>query len=412
MIRVQTMYRLIHQLGAGGMGEVYAAHKHADPKPLPVAVKILRPDLAKFDRLVGMFHKEAVTSWRINHEHINLVTVYDFGVTDDGVPYLVMEMVDGVRLEHLERDTEPDFRVTRRIAHDVLTALEHLHVHDLVHRDVTPRNILISSTGIAKLTDLGLVKEQQGSLSGLFGGTPAYSSLEALQCRKQTPTSDLYSLGAVLYERLSGRKPYGENDPCVVLQAMYEDGRSPLPDDVPVDLVNLVDGLMTLDVAQRPYQTAAEAIEQLDGPIATDRELAALVAQSPRPEPDPNVPDLGWPFRERTPDPVPELAPAPESAPAPRRRGLLTALMLALPLSLGMLGLGFGLGRMNSTTVSTTPADIPSVVQTPTAEPTTDTLASTVDEPDTPREPAQSDKVPTHQRSLRNSFGKRAYVPE
>lgn len=358
------MYRLTHKLGAGGMGEVYAGYKHAQPEPLPVAVKILRPDLVKFGPLVEMFHKEAVTSWRVNHDHINLVTVYDFGVMDDGVPYLIMEMVDGVRLDHLERDPGPDYRVIRRIAYDVLAALEHLHVHALMHRDVTPRNILISGSGIAKLTDLGLVKEQQGSLSGCFGGTPAYSSLEALQCRKVTPASDLYSLGVVLYERLSGRKPYGEGGPDDILQAMYERERPPLPEDVPADLAHLVDRLMTLDDSER-FQTAAEAIEQLDGPIAEDRELAELVTQSTRPEPDPNVPDLGWPFRERTPEPAPAPVPGPEapapvleSARSPRRPSWLTALVLAL--SIGALGLILGsLSRTSTTTESTAASTAP-----------------------------------------------------
>jgi serine/threonine protein kinase len=276
-----------------------------------------------------------------------------------------MEYVDGVSLDLLHRGPEPEYPVIRRIARDILAALAHLHDHDLMHRDVTPRNVLMSQEGTAKVTDLGLVKEQQGSISGCFCGTPAYASPEALQGRRYTPSSDLYSVATILYELLTNMKPNGAGRPDEVLESIYNDDRPPLAEDVPEDLAKLVDGLMAVDPIARTYRTAAEALDQLDGPLADDVQLAAIVAQSPRPEPDPNVPELGWPFSKHEPEPQPMSAPE-----TPRiRSGWLTALVLSLALSLGTLGLGFGLGRTNSTTPATEAPT--SSRETPSTEPPT-----------------------------------------
>ncbi len=195
-----------------------------------------------------------------------------------------MELVDGGSLKALPGpDRRLPFPITRRIIREVLQALAHLHGVDVLHRDLSPCNILISTSGSVKVADLGIarVMEQGQTCTKNYRGKPAYDSPEALQGLTLDARSDLYTLGAVLYELLAGTPPCGEAVAFgdVVKRTLCGDF-APLPPDAPADLAVLAMGLLRIDREAREPQTATGALALLrrrDQPMASQAELAALV---------------------------------------------------------------------------------------------------------------------------------------
>jgi predicted Ser/Thr protein kinase len=211
-------YELLSELGRGTSGVVYKAH---DPKlDRLVAIKILRPELVSLEESgVGLkqrFHQEAVAAGRLTHPAI--VAVHDVGESE-GRPFMVMEYIEGGTLADLLLGGRPLPRVDAAgIVLQVCAALDYAHRHGVVHRDIKPRNILVSP-GVTKVTDFGTARilGANHTQTGTMLGTPAYMSPEMVRGQVAGPRSDLFSLGVVLYEALTGVNPFNAADLAAVL---------------------------------------------------------------------------------------------------------------------------------------------------------------------------------------------------
>jgi len=200
-------YRLERRVGEGGMAEVYLAHDELLDRP--VAVKVLRQALAQDRVLRERFVREAQAAARLDHPHI--VGVYDLGEWG-GRPFLVMEWVEGPTLASLIRERGPlPVPLACELGAQIASALAYAHARGLIHRDVKPHNILLKAEGgrwEAKLADFGLAKVLSATsltLTQEVFGTPQYVAPEVVRGERVTPAADLYSLGVVLFEMLTGQ---------------------------------------------------------------------------------------------------------------------------------------------------------------------------------------------------------------
>src|SRR5438445_12873431 len=205
---IDGRYEVITRVAAGGMGEVYRAHDSVLGRE--VAIKILHPHLAGDRGFVDRFRREARAAAILNHPSI--VGVYDWGTTD-GTYFMVMEFVPGPNLRPLLAEygrLEPAQAV--EVCLPVLAALDHAHGHGIVHRDVKPENILIARSGAVKVADFGLARAYADSYisqaEGTVTGTVQYLAPEQIQGEPADPRTDLYALGVVMFELLTGRAPF------------------------------------------------------------------------------------------------------------------------------------------------------------------------------------------------------------
>jgi predicted Ser/Thr protein kinase len=278
-------YRIERLIGRGSAAAVYEARWLGPNGPGErVACKVMhveQRDAPGFRRLV--WH-EAVVGLRFTAGHPNLTQVLDF--FDDAQEQLciVMELVDGASLEELRAPGQRwPFPIARRVAIEVLEALVHLHGRNVLYRDLSMHNILVTAGGAVKVTDFGIarVMEQGQVRTSEIRGTPVYLSPEAIEGRALDARSDLFSLGAVLYDLVAGVPPCGNHEMrgAVFARTLY--GKfEPLPPDTPADLTELITGLLQIDRDARRPQTAAEALALLRGhgqPLASPEDLAALV---------------------------------------------------------------------------------------------------------------------------------------
>ena len=197
-------YRLEHPLGHGGMATVYLAHDEELGRP--VAIKLLAERLAGDPDFRTRFLREARLAARLSHP--NIVTVYDAGEAEDGRPYIVMEYVPGTTFAELGQ-IAPSEAV--ELAIQASRGLAHAHAAGLVHRDVKPQNLLLREDGTVKVADFGIARAAETTALTQVGtvlGTAAYLSPEQALGEQVTAAAYIYSLGAVLYELLTGRPPY------------------------------------------------------------------------------------------------------------------------------------------------------------------------------------------------------------
>src|SRR5688572_322299 len=217
-------YRVDAILGTGGMGRVYKAEHTGIGRK--VAIKVLHSRLGGSKEAAQRFQREALASGRLDHP--NIVGVSDFGVLDDGALYLVMEALEGEPLSALmERDKRIPWPDSLTIIRGVLAGLKHAHDKGVVHRDIKPDNIFLArkdGAQVIKILDFGIAKLYAGNAddpamtrAGLTVGTPAYLSPEQAVGGAITPATDLYSTSVVLYEMLTGRTPYVDDDPLAML---------------------------------------------------------------------------------------------------------------------------------------------------------------------------------------------------
>jgi len=265
-------YEIAEKLGAGGMATVYRAQDTLLQRP--VTVKVLRGELAADDNVVRRFRREAQAAASLSHP--NIVGVYDVGRQDE-IHYIVMEYIEGKTLkeEITERGPlQPEEAV--RVGRQICEALRHAHAHHIIHRDVKPHNVLITPEGRIKIGDFGIAGAATGgtvTYPGALLGTVYYFSPEQAQGRYGDERSDLYALGVVLYEMLTGRVPFeGESPVSVALKHIREAAPSPreLNPRVSPAAERVVMKAMTKE-AERRYQTAAEMLRDLD---ALQRQLA------------------------------------------------------------------------------------------------------------------------------------------
>jgi len=261
-------YKVLSKLGAGGMADVYLAEDtDLDRK---VALKVLPPNFTRDDEFLTRFTKEVKASATLNHD--NIVRVYDVG-QDHGVHYYTMELLEGGDLkEKIEKGISEDEALS--IAQAIASALGHAHEKGFVHRDLKPQNILFTDYGKAVLTDLGIVKAMDGGTqlteTGASIGTPHYMSPEQGRGRELDGRSDLYALGIVIFEMLSGKVPFSNGDTFAIIFSHIHD---PVP-DLPNGLQKyqpLLSKLLAKDPNDR-YADAAQLLSALavlrQGPTA------------------------------------------------------------------------------------------------------------------------------------------------
>jgi serine/threonine-protein kinase len=271
-------YRIVRRIGAGGMATVYEALHTGLGTAL--AVKVLLPELARVPTLADRFRREARVSATIRSQHVIQVT--DVDQLADGRPYLVMELLSGQSLEQMLIEIKA---LSRERAVDIglqiLLGLESAHALGVVHRDLKPGNVFLSRQGtevVAKLLDFGIAKVkastefQNLTRPGVVMGTPEYMAPEqAFSSDQASVQSDLYSVGVMLYEMLSGKLPAEGDEPLVVAQQVLTGKVRPLQElcpGLPQGLVNLVQRALQAEPSARP-----------DSALGMRRELSAFAGE-------------------------------------------------------------------------------------------------------------------------------------
>jgi tRNA A-37 threonylcarbamoyl transferase component Bud32 len=354
-------YRLVRRIASGGMGEVWEADDTVLGRR--VALKVLVEELAADRRATRRFVREARATARLTHP--NVARVYDFG-RDGGAPFLVMELLQGQTLaDRLAAGPLPPAEAAR-IAASVADALDAAHQLGIVHRDVKPANVMLTPAGDVKVMDFGIAaaadETNSTTGSGLYA-TVAYVSPERVAGEPATPASDVYSLGAVLYELLCGRPPFTGSTPALVARAHLHDPPPPLRQLapwVPPRLAEAAEAALAKDPARRPSSAAALA--------ARLRSAARLPAAPPEPGPRPAAgpgsggghgpePTTAMPAAEEVP--TVQVGGAPPAWRRHRRRftvllGVLLVALLALVAvrELGGPGRAPGGGRAAATTTA------------------------------------------------------------
>ncbi|HZG49801.1 MAG TPA: protein kinase [Thermoleophilaceae bacterium] len=268
---ISDRYRLEEKIGSGGMSTVYRAF---DPTlERWVAIKLMHRDISQDPAQLERFRREARAVARLNHPHV--VTVIDAG-EDEGAPYIVFEYVEGETLkERIKRLGRLPLSEAVAYAIEIGRALESAHANRLVHRDVKPQNVLIDLDGRAKVTDFGIARslEAQGlTAPGRVLGTTDYVSPEQALGHEVTEQSDIYSLGVVLYEMLTGETPFSADTQVAVAMKHV---REPLPDvqrrrpECSAALAAVVERATAKETANR-YVSAAEMVHDLEEVLAIE----------------------------------------------------------------------------------------------------------------------------------------------
>ncbi|HEX6935586.1 MAG TPA: Stk1 family PASTA domain-containing Ser/Thr kinase [Actinomycetes bacterium] len=339
-------YRVESRLARGGMATVYEAHDSRLDRT--IALKVMHPSLAEDDEFVSRFIREAHSAARLSHP--NVVAVYDQGA-DQGHVFLAMELVRGRTLRDLIREhghLSP--RQALEVLEPVLAAIGAAHQAGIVHRDVKPENVLLSDDGRIKVADFGLARAVTGNTShttasGVLMGTVAYLSPEQVERGVADPRSDVYAAGILLYEMLTGLKPYdGETAIQVAYRHVHDD--VPAPSDLVPSLPRELDALVARATNRDPDARPADARRMLTEVSAIRRQLSdgeldtlgPALAAIPAPTDKTLVVDLresAGPARRGDTGP---LSGPPATGPRrPRSKGPL-ALLLVLVLAVGLSG--------------------------------------------------------------------------
>ena len=259
-------YKVEAEIGRGGMGIVYRGHDARLNRP--VAIKVLSsPELSAEDR--ARLLAEAQAAAQLNHP--NVVTVYD-ALEADNQPFIVMELVEGRTLRSIP---QPTIKESIDFVRQICSALAHAHAKGIIHRDLKPENALLTPSGLVKLMDFGLARHIEGTRmtkTGTLIGTFAFMAPELFQGEAASPQSDLYALGLILYEFLTGNSPFETNN-LAILISQHLHKAATLPEEVasslPDGLKELI--LQMLDKKPKNRPSSARAVETLLSSIQTDR---------------------------------------------------------------------------------------------------------------------------------------------
>ncbi len=282
-------YQIIDELGKGSMGVVYKAH---DPQiDRIVALKVLRQDRMSSDDFVQRFMKEARAIGRLSHS--NIVTVYDVGQDNDSI-YIAMEFLEGSALNEYGDSGLMGSEQVVDLGIQVAEALDYASQKGIIHRDVKPTNIIINPDGQAKLTDFGIARienplDQQQTQIGEILGTPAYMSPEQVKGQQVDNRSDLFSLGIILYELCTGKKPFaGGSMMATFREVMEKEPVEPalLNPGIPASLSAVIIKSLQKKPEER-YQTGKEMAESLkkslihEAPLTSDSQFEPVVRAKP-----------------------------------------------------------------------------------------------------------------------------------
>lgn len=283
-------FETIRLLGAGGMGIVFLARQISLDRN--VAIKVLSNEGGVASQFFDRLEIEAQSMAKVSHP--NTVQVYDFLRLEDGSAAVVMEWIDGGNLREIYLSSgEPvhDWHEAVRIARDVAASLEVAHNLGIIHRDVKPENVLMTDKGVVKVTDFGLSRSMDSqpmlTVTGVYVGTPGYMSPEQLKGQEVDGRTDVYALGAMLYEMLTGSLPQGHFDPPRKVRSEIPVGLSELvmrclrskPDE---RLSSVGEFLPELDQALRPSRRKALLAAGLAGLLIAGGGLATTFLQKPR----------------------------------------------------------------------------------------------------------------------------------
>ena len=400
-------YDIVAELGRGGMGVVYKGHESSLNRY--VAIKVLADSLAHDEAVKERFLREARSMAALNDPHI--IQIYFIGEDEGGQTYFVMEFVEGESLgSMLKREGKLSVEQSAKVIYQTAMGLATAHDRGVVHRDIKPGNLMINSRGAVKIADFGIALSNHDlskklTTTGEFVGTPGYLSPEVCLGKPVDQRSDIFSLGIVMFEMLTGRMPFTDESP---LGLMLEVVKAEIPDvreinhDVDPEIARILDRMIAKDPAER-YQNCHELIAELGahplvakgGPIALQPKLspaaATMIGQK-----TPVSAQTALPATPRTPTSMPQgaaptrvtpsglpMPPAPPAAPhqsvldrstqqAPRRSALPWA--IAAILLVGVFGAAYafrdripGLAGTSAPTAVATMTTSPSTTNTPTA---------------------------------------------
>ncbi|WP_295153574.1 Stk1 family PASTA domain-containing Ser/Thr kinase [uncultured Ruminococcus sp.] len=263
--KLDGRYEITELIGVGGMADVYKAQDVMEDRP--VAVKILKPEFSGDEEFLRRFRNESKAIAVLSHP--NIVKIYDVGFTDE-IQFIVMEYIDGITLkEFIEQQGVLKWKDALHFITQILRALQHAHDKGIVHRDIKPQNIMLFTDGTIKVMDFGIARFSRidgKTLSDKAIGSVHYISPEQAQGEMTDERSDIYSVGVMLYEMLTGRKPFdGDTAVNVALKHMQENAVPPreIMPSIPEALEEIVIHAMEKQPAQR-YQSAAEMIRDID----------------------------------------------------------------------------------------------------------------------------------------------------
>ena len=257
-------YEILEAIGFGGMAVVYKARCHRLNRL--VAIKILKDELSKDEEFRNRFHAESQAVAKLNHP--NIMSVHDVS-THEGTDYIVMELIDGITLkQYMEKKGTLNWKETLHFAMQIAKALEHAHSQGIVHRDIKPHNVMVLKNGSAKVTDFGIARlmSQSNTLTKEALGSVHYISPEQAKGGRVDNRSDLYSLGVVMYEMMTGRAPYDGDSP-VAVAIQHINGGATMPSvlnpNIPGGLEQIIMKCMATDPNQR-YNSATALLYDLE----------------------------------------------------------------------------------------------------------------------------------------------------
>jgi serine/threonine-protein kinase len=303
-------YEILQPIGQGAMGSVFKARDPAIDRT--VAVKTVGTVLLgseAAEEFLERFRREARAAGRLSHPHI--VPVHDMGVDEaTGTPFIVMEYVDGASLATvLKENPLLPLPQALEVIEEVASALDEAHRNGIVHRDVKPANVFLDTRGRVKVGDFGIARLPESDLTeaGMRLGTPGYLPPEVLQGERADARSDVFALGALAYQVLTGRKPFEGTRDAIALQVLHSTPPEPraLRPEVPATVSDLVMKALRRDPAERPASAGAFLAELGPSRSTADRTVTSVAAE-----------------------------PAP-----PRRRGLVALVLGALALLLAAVAL-------------------------------------------------------------------------
>lgn len=270
-------YEIVSKIGAGGMSDVYKAKDHILGRF--VAIKVLKQEFSEDRGFVAKFRTEAQSAAGL--EHPNIVNIYDVG-SEEGLHYIVMEYVEGITLKtYIEKKGQLSFKEAVSIAIQVARGIEAAHNKQITHRDIKPQNIIISTEGKVKVTDFGIARAaSSNTISSDVMGSVHYSSPEQARNGFVDGRSDIYSLGIVMYEMVTGRVPFdGDTTVAVAIQHLQEEMTPPstYAKDLPVSMEKII-LKCTQKNSDRRYQTIGELLNDLRRVLAHPDEDFVVIA--------------------------------------------------------------------------------------------------------------------------------------